>query len=301
MRALFIGFGVWFAFVSSAGARDVFVDNVAGDDRFDGSSPRSMGGNGPCRTISRALRAAGKGDRVIIANTGEPYFECVTLHGGNNSGYPDQPFVIVGNGATLSGLAPVPEEGWQPYTDKIARFWPYRKAFQQLYRDGLPLSQRNANDAGPLPELEPLEWCLFRGAVYFRPEDGMLPTDYRLEFAVHPVGLTLYEVRHVVVTGLVIQGYQLDGVNAHDNAFDVALAGLTCRGNGRSGISVGGASRVLIDACLAGNNGAAQVRTEGFCKVTIANTDLIPNTAPALVKEGGDVAVENPVRPEAAP
>jgi antitoxin (DNA-binding transcriptional repressor) of toxin-antitoxin stability system len=294
MRALVLSCGVWCVLASAAAGRDVFVDNVAGDDRFDGSSPRTMGGNGPCRTISRALRAAEKGDRVIIANTGQPYFECVTLHGGRNSGYPGRPFVIEGNGATLAGLAPVPEEGWRPFTNEVARFWPYRKAFQQLYRDGLPLPQRPASDAGPLPELAPLEWCLFRGAVYFRPEAGLLPTDYRLEFAVHPVGLTLYEVRHVVVAGLVIQGYQLDGVNAHDNAFDVALVGLNCRGNGRSGISVGGASRVIIDSCLVGNNGAAQVRTEGYCRVRIVNSDLLGNTAPPLVQEGGDVIVEAP-------
>jgi hypothetical protein len=247
------------------------------------------------------LRAAEKGDRVVIANTGQPYFECVTLHGGNNSGYPGRPFVVEGNGATLSGLAPVPEEGWEPFTDQVARFWPYRKAFQQLYRDGLPLSQRKADQSGPLPLLEPLEWCVYRGAVYFRSEDGFLPSDYRLEYAVHPVGLTLYEVRHVVVTGLVVQGYQLDGVNAHDNAFDVALVGLNCRGNGRSGISIGGASRVTVDSCLVGNNGAAQLRTEGYCKARIVNCDLIPNTAPALVETGGEVVVENPVRPAPAP
>jgi hypothetical protein len=142
---------------------------------------------------------------------------------------------------------------------------------------------------------------LFRGAVYFRPEDGLLPTEYQLEYAFHPVGLTLYEVRHVVVSNLVIQGYQLDGVNAHDNAFDVTLAGLNCRGNGRSGISVGGASRVAIHSCLAGNNGEAQVRTEGYSQTRIVNSDLIDNTAPALVQEGGEVVVENTAAPEGKP
>lgn len=278
-------------------ARDVFVDNVAGDDRFDGGSQQTLGGNGPCRTISRALRAAEKGDRIIVANTGQPYFECVTLQGCHNSGYPWKPFILEGNGAILSGLAPVPETAWQPFTANVLRFWPARKAFQQLYRDGLPLVQREAPESGPLPELQPLEWCLFRGAVYFRPEDGFLPTDYRLEFAFHPVGLTLYEVRHVVVRGFVVQGFQLDGVNAHDNAFDVLLDGLNCRGNGRSGISIGGASRVTIAACLAGNNGEAQVRTEGYCQVRIIGSDLLENTAPGLVKEGGEVSVENPVTP----
>jgi hypothetical protein len=293
MRTALFAVALVLTVVAPAAARDIFVDNVAGDDLFEGDSPRPIGGSGPCRTISRALRAAEKGDRVIIANTGQPYFECVTLTGGRNSGYPGRPFVMEGNGAMLSGTAPLPDTAWEPFSERVFRFAPERKAWQQLYYDGRPLLRRPAEDGGPLPDLQPLEWCLYQGAIYFRPEDGRLPSDYRLEYAFHPVGLTLYEVRHVVVTGLVIQGYQLDGVNAHDNAFEVTLAGLTCRGNGRSGISVGGASRVMIDSCLVGNNGEAQVRTEGYSKTRIVNSDLIDNTAAPLVKEGGEVEVVN--------
>lgn len=289
------------ALATTALGRDVFVDNVAGDDRYSGDSPQSVGGSGPCRTIARALRAASKGDRIVIANTGQPYFESVTLHGGCHSGFPDKPFVIEGNGAVFSGTAPIPETAWEPFTQHIFRFWPELKAFQQLYRDGLPLVQHPVVEGGPLPDLQPLEWCLYRGAIYFRPEEGLLPMDYALEYAFHPVGLTLYEVRHVVVVGLVFQGFQLDGVNAHDNAFNVVLTGLNCRGNGRSGISVGGSSRVVIDSCLAGNNGAAQVRTEGYSETRLVNNDLIGNTAPPLVREGGEVIVQQPTEPESTP
>lgn len=72
------------------------------------------------------------------------------------------------------------------------------------------------------------------------------------------VGITLYQVLNVEIQDLVVQGYQLDGVNAHDSAFNVKLVGLTCRGNGRSGISIGGALRVELEACLVGNNGEWQ-------------------------------------------
>jgi hypothetical protein len=107
-----------------------------------------------------------------------------------------------------------------------------------------------------------------------------------------PVGITLYEARNIVISDLVVQGFQLDGLNAHDSVFDATLVGLTCRGNGRSGISVGGASRVKIIACLVGDNGAAQVRTEGFSHTDILNCDLVesPN-APAVVRDGGLVSV----------
>ncbi len=289
------------AMVSTAPARDIYVNNVGGDDRFDGGSPTSIGGTGPCRTIARALRAADRGDRIVLANTGAPYDESITLHSGRHSGFMGQPFILEGNGAVLSGLASVPEAAWEGYRGDIVRFAPPRKGWQQLYRDGAPLPQRDATDTGPLPDLQPLEWCLWRGAIYLRVEEGALPTDYDLAFACQSVGVTLYEVRNVVVSNLIVQGFQLDGVSAPDNAFQVALNGLNCRGNGRSGISVGGASRVVIDACLVGNNGEAQVRTEGYCDVRIVNSDLLENTAPALDQEGGQVAVENPASPPAAP
>ena len=110
----------------------------------------------------------------------------------------------------------------------------------------------------------------------------------------------MYEVRHVIINDLVVQGFQLDGVNAHDSAFDVSLNGLTCRGNGRSGISIGGASRVTLEACLVGNNGAAQVRTEGQSHTRIVNCNLLDNTAPALQRDGGKVTVEKDEGEQAA-
>ena len=95
--------------------------------------------------------------------------------------------------------------------------------------------------------------------MYFRTEPNRLPQSYDLSYTARQVGITLYEVRHVIVRDLVIQGFQLDGVNAHDGVRDTALVGLNCRGNVRSGISIGGASRVRLDSCLVGNNGAAQL------------------------------------------
>jgi hypothetical protein len=94
-----------------------------------------------------------------------------------------------------------------------------------------------------------------------------------------------------VVENLIVQGFQLDGVNVHDNVFAARLLEITSRGNGRSGISVGGASRVQIEACLLGNNGAAQLRTEGHSVTTLKNNDLIDTNplAPAVVSDGGTI------------
>ncbi len=67
--------------------------------------------------------------------------------------------------------------------------------------------------------------------------------------------------------------------------------GLNCRGNGRSGISIGGASRVVVESCLVGNNGAAQVRAEGASHAQLIGCDLLDNTAPKIVRDGGEVVV----------
>lgn len=278
-------------------ARDIFVDNVAGDDRRQGESPEINGrAGGPCRSIRRALQLARRGDRVVIADTGQLYHESLTLQAGRHSGIPTRPFTIVGNGATLDGSAPVPQDAWQQVEGNIFRFRPRRATFQLLFLDGKPAKQQIVDRSQGLPDLQPLEWCLLDRTVYFRVEKDRLPDQYDLSYTSLLVGITLYEVRHVLVTDLVIQGFQQDGVNAHDSVFDATLAGLTCRGNGRSGISIGGASRVKVLACLVGNNGTAQVRTEEFSLTEIINSDLIGvEHAPATVRQGGQLTIQNNV------
>jgi hypothetical protein len=275
-------------------ARDIYVNNVAGNDRYDGNAPAAEGDFiGPYRTLTRALKATVKGDRLIVANTGEAYRECITLQGARQSGYPDAPFELVGNGAILDGSERVSPDDWSFVAGGIFRFRPPKTSFQVLYLDGKPAQRRDIRAPAELNELQPLEWCLYERHVYFHVEPNRLPQSYTLTFTARQVGITLYEVRHVVVKDLVIQGFQLDGINAHDGVRDTALVGLSCRGNGRSGISIGGASRVRVDSCLVGNNGAAQVRTEGFSHTQLVGCDLLDNTAPRIVRDGGRVEETN--------
>ena len=277
---------------TSLWARDVYVDNLVGDDRNDGSAATSDGSRiGPYRTITRALKATRKGDRVILANTGEPYRESITLQGGRQSGIKQAPFELLGNGAVLDGTVAVPADGWSHYRGNVFRFQPPKTSFQLLYLEGKPAARADVKQRQEIEKLEPQQWCLYERYIYFCVDDGQLPQAYELSFTGLQVGITLYEVHDVRVRDLVVQGFQLDGVNAHDGVTAATLSGLTCRGNGRSGISVGGASRVRLEACLVGNNGAAQVRTEGVCQAQIVGCDLLDNTAPKIVRDGGKVVV----------
>lgn len=278
-----------FGLTTFAAARDIFVNNVAGDDRSDGlAEVRLDPRHGPVRTIGRGLAIAQKSDRIIVAGTEEPYREMLSLSTGRHSGTSEKPFTIVGNGAMLDGTVAPPAREWVHAADHVFSLKPRIKSYQQLYLDGKPAARRFVDPAiGELPQLEPLEWMLAQRRLYFRTEDGRLPEAYPVRYAGLQTGITLYHVRHVRIVDLVVQGFALDGVNAHDGTNDVVLERLTCRGNGRSGISIGGSSRIVVRDCLIGDNGAAQVRTEGYCLAELAETVIVDNTAPAHDIQGG--------------
>ena len=277
-----------------ARARDIYVDNVAGDDTRIGMRDRhSAEFSGPVRTIGKALRLATVEDRIILAKTGVPYRESISLVGGPHSGSPEQPFVLDGNDAILDGSAPLPAKVWETYRGSIYRYRPKRLAYQQLFLAVRPLKFRPPlNSEGTLPPLEPLEWTLAGGHVYFRTEAEKLIDEYDLSAPVERVGLTLYNVHDVMITNLTVQGFQLDGVNAFDNVRDCTLISVTSRGNGRSGITVANCSHLRIIDALIGDNLYAQLYTEGLSVARVEVSDLLPQTAPAIIHRGREVLID---------
>lgn len=277
---------------SSALAVDIYVDNLLGDDRRGGSSAVvASEGIGPCRTIAKALRITQPGDRIIVANTGQPYREGITLQGPRHSGSDRFPTMIVGNGATLDGTMDLVDAVWEFAGNNTFRTRPAHMSFQQLFLDDQPLARRQP-PPGQFPALEAREWCLFRGWIYFRVDQNKSPELYNLSCCGEQVGITLYNVHDVVVQDLNIRGFWIDGVNCHDNVRDAVLTRISAIDNGRSGFSIGGASRVRIENCTAAGNGAVQLRTEGYCTVELRGNQLDPATAPALIKEGGTIINE---------
>ena len=99
-------------------------------------------------------------------------------------------------------------------------------------------------------------------------------------------------MQHVAIVDLTIQGFQLDAINAYNTAQDVVLNQVTCRGNGRAGIAVGGASLVSIESSLVGNNGEAQLLTTPYSETFVYESNLLSNTAPAWLDRGGAVILD---------
>jgi len=281
------------ACVDVVASKTIYVDNMAGDDRSRGvRTDNLVAFAGPMRTITRALRAVEPGDRIVLAKNDRPYRETVSLVGQRHSGSATDFTVLVGNGATLDGSRPVPPAAWQHYRAEVFRFLPARMGHQQLFMDGRPLLRVPMKSGAPeIPDLQPLQWCLAVGGIYFRTEPGRSPREYDLSYASLPTGITLYKVRDVVIGNLTVQGFQTDGLQCHD-AHHVSLVGITSRGNGRSGIAVTASSRAQIEECLLGDNGSAQLHVEGYSRTRVVNCELLNNTAPSYLLLGGKLYLD---------
>jgi hypothetical protein len=293
MRTFFCLLAILF-FAAPAVGREIYVDNVAGNDQSTGLQLRDVNGRvGAVRTLGHALQLARSGDVIVLAKTKAPYRESISLVGSRHGGTSEQPFVIRGNGAILDGSAPATAEMWESYQGAIFRLRSRPMGYPQLFLDGQPaLRVSVAQAARMLPDLQPQQWCSLGGQIYFCVEKGKLPGDYRLSYAHRPTGITLFRVEHVRIADLVVQGFQVDGIQLCNSPRDVLLTNVTCRGNGRSGIAVGGASLALIDVSLLVSNGAAQLLTLPASETYLRKTRLRSNTAPGWVDQGGRVYVD---------
>jgi hypothetical protein len=294
IRRCLVGLALSALLVSSAAGRDIFVDNLAGDDTFTGHHPGTMPDrSGPTRSIAKALWMAQQGDRIVLRNNGQPYRESLSLVGSRHSGYSFSRLTILGNGAILDGSAIVQPEEWENYRGPVFRFRPPHLAYQQLFINDRPVPRLiPAPLADQPPKLEPLQWCLHGGYIYFCVEPLKLPENYRLTYAAQRVGITLFHVERVCISDLTVQGFQLDGINLYNSAQDVMLERVTCRGNGRCGLTVGGASLAHVGSSLFGNNGIEQVLVMPWSELHLRQTELLSNTGPGLVNQGRRVYLD---------
>ena len=280
---------------STAVARDVFVNNMTGDNALDGSFPNvESNTSGPVRTIGRALQLADKADRIVLAKTDMPYREMISLSTSRQSGFRDHPFEIIGNGAVLDGTQPISPIDWRQVRGNVYCVPVSHPRYQQLFVDGRPALRRQLDSIATIESsLAVGQWGTLGSNTYFRTAVDKHPNEYEVRYAARQTGITLYQVQHVRISNLIVQGFRLDGVNAHDTVHEVELVDLNCRACGRSGVSVGGASRVVLRDCVLYDNGVAQLRTQGRAVVRLFNTELDPATAPAFIQAGGRLLIDD--------
>ena len=241
-------------------ARDLYVDNVLGQDNLNGSAAMPTGVTiGPTRSIRRALQYADGGDTIHIANRGVPYYETVTLQGSLNSGFPGTPFRLVSDGAVISGARCVPPTAWIERSPGVWKFTPDGKGRYLLLQGGQPLPELPLNEGDGLTGLPIGQWGSLRGSIYFRTslDTHVGAPDMPFEFAYDQTGITLIDVKNVEIRGLVVRHFRYDGVHAHDRVERAFLDNVKLETNGRSGLAVSGTASIgLTNVEITGNRGA---------------------------------------------
>lgn len=240
---------------SNASASDIYVDNLLGNDMFDGQLEQPIDtGSGPVRTLHRAMHLAGFGDRIVLTRAGGMYYDSLSLTGSRHSGTSERPFTIIGNGATLSGARAVPPEGWRRSGPDLWKLTLTRKGFYRLMRDGRALPElRPEADVNPLETLAAGQWTAWRGDVYFRAENDP-PIAQSFSYSADQTGLSLYQVEHVRIVGLTLRDFRFDGLRAQNMCRNVTLEDVNCVNNGHAGIAVSGSSRIeMVGGSLAEN------------------------------------------------
>lgn len=274
------------AISSTASAATYYVDNQRGTDHATGLAPDLGAQDGPVRTLAAAFARASVADRIELAATGVPYRESISLSLPRHHGFAGKPFTINGNGAVLDGTVVAAPGAWRHIEGNVFAMRPRRLAYQQLFSTGKPLAQVSLASPRAASGLQPSEWSLVDDRLYFATEGNQIPKNYDLRHAGLQTGVTLYAVRYVRIENLVLQGFQQDGINAHELVRDCELVDVECRANGRAGLSVGGVSRVSVVRGNFYDNGRVQVRTEGMAELDLVDCDVDDTGTPAYKAKG---------------
>lgn len=240
--------------------RDIFVDNLLGNDSFDGALDHPIDvSSGPVRTLRRAMNLVEFGDRVILTRAGAVYYDSLSLTGRRRSGNESHPFTVIGNGAILSGQRAVTPQGWRQSGPDLWKLTLTRKGYNRLLRNGTSLPELQHESGGnPLESLAAGQWTAWQGSLYFR-SDGEAPATQSFTYAAEQTGLTLYQVEHVRIVGITFRDFRFDGVHAQNTCRNVTLEGVDCINNGRAGFAISGSSQVDIVGGKAAENGRHNV------------------------------------------
>jgi hypothetical protein len=260
----------------SAFASEIYVHNTIGRDSDDGVSFEAREGRtGPVRTLARAAQIAQFGDVIVLRNTGIPYYDSISLTGNRHSGTRLRPFVIQGNGATLSGLRSVPREGWRKEGPQLWKLTLTRKGYYQLLRDGRPLTEMIPEPGvDPRTALPPGQWVSWRGSLYFRQDGINPPDDQAFAYTADQTGISLHQVSHVLIMDLTLQHFRFDGLHAQGLCDGIVLDNVASLENGRGGVVSSGASSIeLIGGKIAGN-GRHQLLVLDRSKATTQDSDI---------------------------
>lgn len=223
------------AVVPGVEAARYYVDNRTGDDGGDGMSAER-----PFKTLAKAAAMLRPGDVVDVA-PGEPYRESLVV---TSSGTAENPIVVRGNGAVLTGLEPIPGSAWQDLGGCLF-FAPNKACWgalqpQLVDRSGksLTVASHRTIKSDRAKDLKPGEALWNAEGVWYRAREGEPPAGLGLCGYFRESGVKIANCSHVVVDGIVAERFANDGFNVHGACHDLVFRNVEARWNGDDGFSV---------------------------------------------------------------
>lgn len=265
MRTVLLAIAMILLATPLAEARTIYVNSRIGSNAWDGTTPEPINAFvGPVATLQRAMELLNEGDSLELVDNGTPYYGSITLFGIKHSGTTGDPFRLNGNGAIISGTKPVHPDSWTELGDNLWRITPIRKGWYQLVESGEAVPRVEMPwPPTSLPNMPAGSWGVHENALYYKAKSFDDPRLHEFELASEQTGLTLLDVRNVVISNVTFRHFRLDGINAHDRCQGVRLINVKCLQNGRAGLCVGGTSRIELGGSnVAGNHQHSLLITE---------------------------------------
>ena len=255
--------------VWSLSAKDVYVDNVKGDDAAAGTQ------SAPVRTIQRGMELLASGDTLHLTPNTEPYTETVYFSGKNShlAGTEEAPTIVDGHGARFSGLrhrlpAEWTAEGDDVYSAKLYNnAWVmdqqgYWSGFPIVFADGKPLQwKRSKNELTPntyfLSKVFGTEKNEEHNIIHVKLESGKTPENVKLETPCGDFAVCIEGADYVTIRNIKAEYYPCDGF---DSAWrKVVFEGVEGTRNMDQGISAHASDIVVKDSWFHGNAGGGVV------------------------------------------
>ena len=245
------------------GAQTVYVNNVKGNDKNDGSK------NKPVASIWQALKIVKKSGVIDVANTGKPY---QTPYYGPNGrqmnvtvgGTAEKPLEIRGNGAVITGLSVIPENKWSKTEDKniyALPFWPMSNMYKGAKTNYWPdtsakiwwVNRKAAPNCLDMAKLKKTPggfwWNKAQKKVLFHLPEGKKLSDLRIEL---PANSGFYIIApYVVIRDFYCIFSWNDGFDTAGLGYDGIYRNCVSVNNCGQGFSCHAAGSTLYEDCAA--------------------------------------------------